>query len=240
MLTSMEEVDRLKKNDLLADFSSISLIPEEGIKPVVVEPFFDPNFAEALATQFPKFDDLPKAFSGNGRDEGRSLRLESLEQAAAIGNKVAELYEFGTSDFFQHFAHRTTNEKIDPSMTAVSLVVHEPGHSGLLPHVDHRRSGLGFIRPMSIVVYLNEVNEGGLFHMGENEVSALSDPLFVHKPKFNSAIVFRRKVNSWHAVTPISEDSSPRLTVTFVPQRRELKAMASAIYRRGIREIRRK
>lgn len=224
--------------NILADVPRDIRLPSQDITPVVIEPFFTPDFAAELVAQFPPAVSMPTVYSGNGIDQGQSIRLGNDAENPLQTGAMGRLFAFGTSRIFANWVKQLTGFRTAPSSTAINLVVHQPGHAGLQPHVDHRQAGLGFLRPLSLVVYLSDLSSGGAFTMARDERSTFENPVFVHQPRFNTAVVFSRTEVSWHGITPVHSNSPPRLTVTIVPQGREFVSVLSALWRRGRKFIR--
>jgi len=182
---------------------------------LVLDDFFEPDYAESLLEAFPAFD-VKKAMNENG-EIGAKCVHDNLPQ---LGKPYRVLDAHIQSREFLGWLER---------VTGIDELVYDPDYFGggthenrhgqdLDPHVDfnkHPKTGLH--RRLNLIVYLNEEwhpEWGGAieFHSDprlppeENEIEYV-------QPKFNRAVLFETTHWSWHGFERISlpeGDDDPR------------------------------
>jgi hypothetical protein len=171
---------------------------------VVIDDFFENDFAERLLDEFPSFD-RRLAIAESGYTGGKAVNT----QIASISPAYEELYGFISSKPFLEFVSRLSGLPdliLDPAMYGGGT--HENLHGQELdPHVDFNFDQAEQLhRRLNLIVYLNKDWRqewgGGLeIHSdprrpGENEIRTFN-------PIFNRAVLFETNEYSWHGFPKI-------------------------------------
>ncbi len=169
----------------------------------VVDGFFEPATAEALAAEFPDYEH-PKWFHYRNPIEDKKA-LNDWNVFPALTYRV--LQSLNALDFV-----RLLSEGVDCPLTA------DPGlHGGgwhihasggnLNPHLDYSiHPKLGLQRKVNVIVYLSrelEESHGGHLGLWEHDAAKLQPGTLVKEvaPNFNRAIIFDTTQNSWHGMS---------------------------------------
>lgn len=210
-------MDSLIRSEYLADPGSLhrQFDTAEPFRYLVMEDFFEAQFAAGLLEAFPPFDDR-RAMNENG-EVGRKCVYENL---AELGEPYQALDRLIQSREFLGWLG---------ALTGIDELIYDPDYFGggthenrhgqdLDPHVDfnkHPKTGLH--RRLNLIVYLNEEwrdEWGGAieFHSDprlppdENRVESVT-------PRFNRAVLFETTRWSWHGFERIDlpeGDGDPR------------------------------
>lgn len=182
---------------------------------LVLEDFFEPEYARSLLEEFPAFD-TNRAMNENG-EVGAKCVHDNLRE---LGVPYRALDEYIQSRGFLGWLER---------ITGIDELVYDPDYFGggthdnrhgqdLDPHVDfnkHPKTGLH--RRLNLIVYLNEqwdADWGGAieFHSDPRRPPEENEIEYV-QPKFNRAVLFETTHWSWHGFERIDlpeGDDDPR------------------------------
>jgi hypothetical protein len=167
---------------------------------LVMESFFEPEFAEALRRTFPAFDDR-LARNENGEIGGKCTH-EDLTVLGDEWRAVDRLIQ--TPEFLGWLGRVTGIDELlyDPHYFGGGT--HENRHGqDLDPHVDFNRHPItGWHRRLNLIVYLNpewrpewggaiEFHKNPRLPVGENQICMV-------QPAFNRAVLFETTHWSWH------------------------------------------
>jgi hypothetical protein len=216
----------------LSSHVSASVIREAGeyrekfltaspFKHVMIEDFFESNFAERLLQEFPSFD--PKwAVNEEGRVGGKSANPEISE----ISPAYRELYDAISSQPFLDLVTRLTGIEeliLDPRMFGGGT--HENLHGQELDvHVDFNYDEAQQLhRRVNLIVYLNKgwkTEWGGAIELHSNPRRPEEDRFHSFDPLFNRCVLFETNEYSWHGF--------PRINLP--PDQRHLSRKSISIY----------
>jgi len=173
---------------------------------LVLDDFFEPDYAESLLDEFPAFD-VGKAMNENGQIGAKCVH-DNLQK---LGKPYRELDEHIQSPEFLGWLQR---------LTGIDELIYDPDYFGggthenrhgqdLDPHVDfnkHPKTGLH--RRLNLIVYLNQQWEpdwGGAieFHQDPRLPPEQNEIEYV-QPRFNRAVLFETTHWSWHGFERIN------------------------------------
>jgi len=182
---------------------------------LVLDDFFEAEFAESLVAQFPAFD-VEKAINENGEIGAKCVH----EDLPRLGSAYLALDEYIQSREFLGWLERATG---------IDELVYDPDYFGggthenrhgqdLDPHVDfnkHPKTGLH--RRLNLIIYLNrewQDDWGGAieFHKDPRLAPDQNEITYV-QPRFNRAVLFETTHWSWHGFERINlpqGDDDPR------------------------------
>ncbi|HSE40489.1 MAG TPA: 2OG-Fe(II) oxygenase [Acidobacteriota bacterium] len=171
---------------------------------ILLEPFFQPEFARELLHSFPQFD--PK----NAKNELGLVGGKAVQpDVRSIGTPYKKLDDMARSDDFLKFLS---------GVTGIPDLLYDPAYQGggthenlsgqeLDPHVDfnfhpyhewHRR--------LNLIIYLNEEwkeSWGGCLELHSNPWSQDKNVVKQFLPLMNRAILFETSNHSWHGFKKI-------------------------------------
>lgn len=182
-----------------ADRIRESFLQAKPFKHVIVEEFFDPDFAERLLAEFPSFD--PRlARSEHGQIGGKAVNTK----IATIGPAYEELYRLLSSPPFLDYVSRLSGVDdliLDPAMYGGGT--HENRHGQELDaHVDFNfDQDRKLHRRLNLIVYLNKgwrPEWGGGIEIHSNPRKPEENRIQIWDPLFNRAILFETNEYSWH------------------------------------------
>ncbi len=173
---------------------------------LVLDDFFEPDYAESLLEEFPAFD-VEKAMNENGEIGAKCVH----DNLPKLGKPYRALDEYIQSREFLGWLER---------LTGIDELVYDPDYFGggthenrhgqdLDPHVDfnkHPKTGLH--RRLNLIVYLNREWDdewGGAieFHKDPRLPPEQNEIEYV-QPKFNRAVLFETTHWSWHGFERIN------------------------------------
>lgn len=187
-----------------ADQIRESFVNAKPFRHVVIENFFDPEFAERLLNEFPTFDKrLAKAETGEVGGKAVNTRI------ATIGPAYEELYSLLSSAPFLEYVSRLSGIDgliLDPAMYGGGT--HENLHGQELdPHVDFNYDqSTELHRRLNLIVYLNKgwrPEWGGAIEIHSNPRKPDENQIQGWDPIFNRAIMFETNEYSWHGFPKI-------------------------------------
>ncbi|MDX1571222.1 MAG: 2OG-Fe(II) oxygenase [Xanthomonadales bacterium] len=173
---------------------------------VVIEPFFRPEFAQALVDEFPKFDEAA-AINEDGRVGGKSTQ----ERVAGLGPSYRTLDRLARSKPFLSLVSTITGIPelfYDPHYFGGGT--HENRHGqDLDPHVDFNYHPItGQHRRLNLIVYLNpewEESWGGCLDLHRDpSLPPEEDEIKRVAPVFNRGVIFETTEWSWHGFERIN------------------------------------
>jgi len=165
---------------------------------LVMDGFFDKEYAEQLLAQFPPFE------KGNARNENGELGNKSVvERIRELGDAYARLDDLVSSREFLDWLSAATgipDLRYDPWYFGGGT--HENRHGqDLDPHVDfNRHPENGWHRRLNLIVYLNhdwDDSWGGSLELHQNP-RAEDNQISLVTPLFNRGVVFETTEWSWH------------------------------------------
>ncbi len=218
---------------------SRDFLPREPFRHLVIDDFFEADYAAQLSAEFPSFE------SGNARNEAGELGSKSVvERIRAIGPAYRQLDELvQSSGFLQWLGEVTSIPELlyDPWYFGGGTHENRSGQD-LDAHVDFNRHPIqGWHRRLNLIVYLNRQWQdewGGSLEL-HSDPRAADNRTSVITPLFNRAVVFETTEWSWHGFPRIhaAEDGTPRsrksIALYFYSRERpaeELAATHSTIY----------
>jgi hypothetical protein len=182
-----------------------SFLNAHPFRHVVIDNFFEDDFAERLLEEFPAFDRrLAKAEGGEIGGKAVNTRI------ADIGPAYHELYREIASKHFLDFVSELSGIPdliLDPAMFGGGT--HENLHGQELdPHVDFNYDESEQLhRRLNLIVYLNKgwkPEWGGGLEIHSNPRRPDEDRVHSYDPIFNRAVMFETNEYSWHGFSKIS------------------------------------
>jgi hypothetical protein len=171
---------------------------------VVIDDFFESDYAGRLLDEFPSFD-RRLAMSENGNIGGKAVNTK----IAAISPAYEDLYGFISSPPFLEFVSRLSGLPdliLDPAMYGGGT--HENLHGQELdPHVDFNFDQSEQLhRRLNLIVYLNKdwrPEWGGGLEIHSNPRRPEENQIRTYNPIFNRAVLFETNEYSWHGFPKI-------------------------------------
>ena len=191
-------------------------------KYVIIDDFFDLEFAESLLADFPAFDE-------NARDE---FGLRSQKSVITALQSLGSTYRIAD----EMIASRPFLEWMG-AVTSIDRLLHDPDHFGggthenrdgqeADPHVDfNRHPKTGDHRRLNLIVYLNkdwDASWGGAIELHSNPRDADTNKIRSYAPIFNRAIIFETNERSWHGF--------PRIVLPESERHRSRKSLSIYLY----------
>ena len=172
---------------------------------VVIDDFFENDYAERLLDEFPTFDQR-LAIAENGNIGGKAVNTK----IAAISPVYEDLYGFISSKPFLEFVSRLSGLPdliLDPGMYGGGT--HENLHGQELdPHVDFNFDQTEQLhRRLNLIVYLNKgwlPEWGGGLEIHSNPRRPEENQIRTYNPIFNRAVLFETNEYSWHGFPKIT------------------------------------
>jgi 2OG-Fe(II) oxygenase superfamily len=172
---------------------------------VVIDDFFEPDFAERLLEEFPSFD-RRLANSESGEVGGKAVNTRISE----ISPAYLELYREISSEPFLALISKLSGIPdliLDAAMFGGGT--HENLHGQELdPHVDFNYDEAEQMhRRLNLIVYLNKgwKNEwGGGLEVHSNPRKPQENEVRTYEPLFNRAVMFETNEYSWHGFSKIA------------------------------------
>ena len=183
-----------------ADFLAAS-----PFKHVVIDDFFEPEFARQLLDQFPRFD------SALARNEGGATGGKAVNtNIRAISPAYQRLYDAISAAPFLDLVSRLSgipNLILDPKMFGGGT--HENLHGQELdPHVDFNYDEARQLhRRLNLIVYLNpewRQEWGGALEIHSNPRNPQENQIRGYVPLFNRCVMFETNEYSWHGFPRIN------------------------------------
>jgi hypothetical protein len=173
---------------------------------LVMDEFFSPEFAEALLSDFPPFDQH-KAMNEDGKVGGKCVH-EQLGELAAPYQRLDRLIQ--TREFLDWLGQLTGIDDLRYDPHYFGGGTHENCHGqDLDPHVDfNKHPETGLHRRLNLIVYLNREwssDWGGAIEFHEDprrppDQNRITTVL----PAFNRAVLFETTHWSWHGFERIN------------------------------------
>jgi len=171
---------------------------------VVIDDFFENDYAERLLDEFPSFDQR-LAISESGHIGGKAVNTK----IAAISPAYEDLYGFISSKPFLEYVSRLSGLPdliLDPAMFGGGT--HENLHGQELdPHVDFNLDQAEQLhRRLNLIVYLNKgwcPEWGGGLEIHSNPRRPEENQIQTYNPIFNRAVLFETNEYSWHGFPKI-------------------------------------
>ena len=172
---------------------------------VVIDDFFEPDFAERLLEEFPSFDKrLAKSESGEVGGKAVNTRISEISPA------YLELYrEISSAPFLELISKLSGIPELilDPAMFGGGTHENLQGQD-LDPHVDFNYDQAEQMhRRLNLIVYLNKgwKNEwGGGLEVHSNPRQPQENEVRTYEPLFNRAVMFETNEYSWHGFSKIA------------------------------------
>lgn len=182
-----------------------AFLSAEPFRHVVIENFFEPEFAERLLREFPAFNPALATNEIYGGVWGKAVNTRIGE----IGSAYAELYETIASREFLDLAGAMTGIEglvSDPALYGGGT--HENLHGqDLDPHVDFNYDEAQKLhRRLNLIVYLNKdwkAEWGGSIEIHSNPRRPAENRIRSWTPLFNRAVLFETNEHSWHGFPKI-------------------------------------
>ena len=173
-------------------------------KHVVIDDFFQPEFADKLLSEFPRFDKkLAKAEGGEVGGKAVNTRI------AEIGPVYHDLYSEIASKPFLDFVSALSGIPeliLDPAMFGGGTHENLDGQE-LDPHVDFNYDESERLhRRLNLIVYLNKGWQrawGGGLEIHSNPRRPDENRIDTFDPIFNRAVMFETNEYSWHGFSKI-------------------------------------
>ena len=166
---------------------------------VVIDDFFEQDFAERLLEQFPPFA------GGDARSEfGKQGKKSVNSDFGAIGGAYAQLEAFLQSDGFTRFISDVTGLPNPILVMQAGGTQESLNGADLAPHLDYNFldwQGEVLQRRLNILVYLNkdwQAAWGGNFELHSNPWQPDDNTVHRYAPVFNRAIIMETSERSWH------------------------------------------
>jgi hypothetical protein len=180
----------------------------EPFRHVVIEDFFDGDYARRLLSEFPPFD------RGNARNEAGQLGNKStVERIRGLGPSYAALDDLiQTRDFLD----------LVGNITGIPDLLYDPHYFGggthenrngqdLDAHVDFNRHPTeNWHRRLNLIVYLNprwKAEWGGSLEL-HSDPRDDDDRIIAVEPNYNRCVIFETTEHSWHGFPRIAVPES--------------------------------
>ncbi len=168
---------------------------------LVVDDFFESNFAKKLESEIPNYND------NIWHEYNNPIEVKKLTNNwNNFKTNTYVTFSYLTSDKFTNILEKILNIKNlinDPGLHGGGIHVHKNGGK-LNPHLDyfiHPKNNC--IRKLNLLIYLNknwkEKNGGhlGFWEKNNNKLILKKEIL----PKYNRAVIFDTSTNSWHGLS---------------------------------------
>ena len=193
----------------------------EPFKHVMIEGFFEPEFAERLLADFPRFDpQLATNEFGYGAGKAVNPNIRRISPA------YQQLYEAIASKPFLDLVSRISGISdliLDPKMYGGGTHDNQHGQE-LDPHVDFNYDEAQQLhRRLNLIVYLNKEwrsEWGGAIEIHSNPREPTTNTISSYDPLFNRCVMFETNERSWHGF--------PRINLP--PEKRDLTRKSISIY----------
>lgn len=188
-----------------ADVYRETFLHAEPFKHVVIEGFFEPEFAERLLADFPSFD--PQlAMNEFGYTGGKAVN----PNIRRISPVYQQLYEAIGSKPFLDLVSRISGIPdliLDPKMYGGGT--HDNRHGQELdPHVDFNYDEAQQLhRRLNLIVYMNKEwrsEWGGAIEIHSNPRDPATNSISSYDPLFNRCVMFETNERSWHGFPRIN------------------------------------
>jgi hypothetical protein len=172
---------------------------------VVIENFFEPNFAERLLGDFPAFDPALATNEIYGGVWGKAVNTK----IRLISPAYEALYELiSSAEFLDLMSQVSGIPGLLPDPTHYGGGTHENRHGqDLDPHVDFNYDEAQKLhRRLNLIVYLNKgwkAEWGGSLEIHSNPRRPLENKIRSYEPLFNRAVLFETNEYSWHGFPKI-------------------------------------
>lgn len=185
--------------DLCVDALHRRYIDAEPFPHVVMDQFFEQDFADQLCTEFPPFE------AGNALAETGKLGKKSVNKDLnGMGGAYRELAQYLVSEDFQDLVCQITG--IDELMTVLDAGGTQESLDGadLAPHLDYNFMdwrGETLHRRINVLIYLNKdwhEGWGGNFEVHSDPWQPMSNLVKRYAPHFNRVIIMETSERSWH------------------------------------------
>lgn len=204
-----------------ADVYRETFLHAQPFKHVVIEGFFEPEFAEGLLADFPSFD--PQlAMNEFGYTGGKAVNTNIRR----ISPVYQQLYEAIGAKPFLELVSRISGIPdliLDPKMYGGGT--HDNRHGQELdPHVDFNYDEAQQLhRRLNLIVYMNKEwrsEWGGAIEIHSNPRDPATNSISSYDPLFNRCVMFETNERSWHGF--------PRINLP--PDKRHLSRKSISIY----------
>jgi hypothetical protein len=169
----------------------------------IVDDFFDPQWAQLLATQFPDYDSPAWYVYKNALEDKKALNNWNMYPPETYstfqGLNAPEFVQLLSDSLGLHLY-------ADQGLHGGGWHIHGTG-GNLNPHLDYSiHPKLGLERKLNIIIYLSpqlQPEHGG--HLGlwthDKQTGKPADLLSEIEPRFNRAVLFDTTQNSWHGMS---------------------------------------
>ena len=206
-----------------ADDHREAFLSAKPFRHVVIDDFFDREFAERLLAEFPSFD--PKlAIAEAGTIGGKAVNTRIAE----ISPSYRQLYEAIAARPFLELVSRLSGIPdliLDPKMFGGGTHDNQHGQE-LDPHVDFNYDeGRQLHRRLNLIVYLNKgwkSEWGGALEIHSNPRRPADNEISSYDPLFNRCVMFETNEYSWHGF--------PRLNLPPEERHRSRKSISIYLY----------
>jgi Rps23 Pro-64 3,4-dihydroxylase Tpa1-like proline 4-hydroxylase len=183
----------------------------QPFKHVMIEDFFEAEFAEALLAEFPSFD-KKLSINESGHVSGKAVNTD----IRTISPAYQRLYEELGSSAFLDFVSRLSGIPdllLDPKMFGGGT--HENLHGqDLDPHVDFNYDEARQLhRRLNLIVYMNpewRSEWGGALEIHSNPRRPDENQIHSFEPLFNRCVMFETNEYSWHGFPKIDQPEDKR------------------------------
>lgn len=172
---------------------------------ICIDDFLDPDLAQALLDQFPKFDtERAKNEFGHVGGKATQERVLGLGDAYVIADELVK-----NADFLTFLSSMTGIRDLEYDPSYFGGGTHENRHGQELdPHVDFNRDAeSGKYRRLNLLVYLNkdwEESWGGQIEIHSNPRVPEENQIISFLPVFNRCVIFETHESSWHGFPRIN------------------------------------
>jgi 2OG-Fe(II) oxygenase superfamily len=179
-----------------------------GAKPfkhVCVDEFLRPEIAEALLSEFPKFDSQ-KAINEHGKVGGKAVHTD----IRSIGHTYQILFDYlGSTEFLDLMSDITGIPKLIHDVQMYGGGTHENLHGQELdPHVDFNYShDQRLHRRVNLLIYLNTEwcqEWGGGIELHSDPRNPNNNEIAEFNCNFNRCVLFETNEHSWHGFRRIN------------------------------------
>ena len=218
-LAAIAQVSEATQRD--ADRYRDAFVHADPFKHVVIENFFEPEFAERLLADFPSFD-TRLAINEMGVAGGKAVQTN----IRTISPVYEELYAVIGGKPFLEFVSRLSGIPdliLDPKMYGGGTHDNQHGQE-LDPHVDFNYDEARQLhRRLNLIVYMNKewrAEWGGALEIHSNPRRPHENRIRAYDPLFNRGVMFETNEYSWHGFPKID----------LPPDKRHLSRKSISIY----------